>query len=88
MGGYRGQIKRACFKVGKRGRAFDYKQVLNELPDGPYKPTEKQLIDEMSKAKYLKQNRKADKHNRATYRVRKRYQKRRRESNGPQERYR
>lgn len=49
MGGYRGQIKRACRELGRRGRVFDLDHVLAKIPDGPYRPTERQAARLLSK---------------------------------------
>lgn len=76
MAGYRAQVRRACIRLDKRRRPFDYASVLVEIPEGPYKPTPKQLIVELSTAKYLKVVTKGDRHTPTTYRVRKRFRER------------
>ncbi|HSV41783.1 MAG TPA: hypothetical protein VLH13_00050 [Methanomassiliicoccales archaeon] len=53
MGGYRSQIRRACLMLGRKRRPFDYLDVLNNIPDGPYKPTHQQTIQELSRSEYL-----------------------------------
>lgn len=76
MAGYREQVKRACLRLDKRRRSFDYTDVLDQIPEGPYKPTPKQLIVEMATAKYLKIVSKGDRHTPTTYRMRKRFRER------------
>lgn len=73
MGGYRTLIKKACLKLDKRKRPFDWADVEAQLPDHPERPTEKQIIQEMSTAKYLRVVSDGDKDNRTKYRMRARF---------------
>lgn len=69
---YREQIRKACVKLDRRGKAFDYVDVMAEIPDA-LKPTERQVIIEMAKAKYLTVRVDGDKDNRTRYRLKQRF---------------
>lgn len=73
MGGYRRMVQKACLRCEARGKPFTYMHVYAELPDHPEKPTERQVIQEMSTAKYLREITPPDTHRLASYRVRKRF---------------
>lgn len=70
MSGYRRQIRRACRELGKRGRTFDYKDVLSKLPAGAYRPTEWQVIRALQHASYVEVAREGDRHRLTKYRLR------------------
>ncbi len=51
--GYKAQIMLACRKAGRRGKAFDYKDVMQKLPKSCYSPTDWQVIRTLQHAPYL-----------------------------------
>lgn len=68
-GGYRGQIKRACRELGRRGRTFDWVDVHNHIPKGAYHPTEWQLIRFLEHYPGVEVAEQGNRHRRTKYRL-------------------
>ena len=86
MGGYRGQIRRACDRLGRHGRTFDYRDVMLRIPDGPYKPTEWQLIRFLERYDKIEVAVPGNRHNPQQYRLKRRGKKKDVEMNKEKER--